>query len=140
MFSFITAYFQISPEHNKYYFDNFYKLAETNFPIILFLDNTLSNEVQYIENKYTNVKIILSDWNILYSNLGLSEEEIYNLETPNNNPKDNIKYLTLMNCKPFFLKQALEYTVDNTLVWIDFVILKITNDIEHFKSNFKKLS
>ena len=38
-----------------------------------------------------------------------------------------------------FLLKSKDLTDKETLVWVDFGILKITNDLEHFKNNFSKL-
>ena len=37
------------------------------------------------------------------------------------------------------MKLALEQCSHDTLIWLDFAGLKLTNDIEHFKKNFSKL-
>ena len=37
-FTFVTCYIQLDESRNEPYFNHFYKLAEMNFPIILFLD------------------------------------------------------------------------------------------------------
>ena len=137
MFSFITAYFQINSRQNDYYFEQFYKIADINFPIILFLDSTLEDRVASLQTKYNNIKIILMDWSSLYINLGITSQ--HDLKETSTNPKDNVKYMILMNSKPYFLKLALEHTDMNTLCWIDFGIFKITDDVEQFKYNFSKI-
>lgn len=141
-FSFVTAYFEFDDSKNEFYFNQFQKLIDTKFPIILYLDKKLSSKLVELSN-YKNVKTILYDWNDLYINKLFTVDQLnsFNIPLKKDNSKDNIKFLTLMNSKSYFLNLALEQTPStvDTLVWIDFGIFKITNDIEHFKTNFSKL-
>jgi hypothetical protein len=55
-FSFVTSYFEFNKDITEEYFNNFYKLASLNFPIILFLDSKLRGSSYYtILQKYTNI-------------------------------------------------------------------------------------
>jgi hypothetical protein len=139
-FSFVTAYFEFDNTKNEFYFNQFQKLVNTGFPIVLYLDKKLSTKIVELSD-YKNVKVVLYDWNDLYINKLFTSEQLSSFTIPKSNSKDNIKFLTLMNSKSYLLTLALDQvpqTVDQ-LVWIDFGIFKITDDIEHFKLNFSKL-
>lgn len=138
-FTFVTAYFELyrEPEPHKttdYFFNDFKKLAETNFPIIIFLDERHKHRIDEI--KYPNIKIVLYDWKNIHINKCINGEKI---EIPLSNKKDNTDFLVVMNNKPAFLKEALNYTDKKLLIWIDFGIFKITNDKNHFIKNFERL-
>jgi len=139
-FNFVTAYFELDSSKNDFYFFQFQKLVETGFSIILYLDSKLSSKVDEL-SKYKNLKVILFDWNNLYLNKIFTNEYFDSCEIPKSGPKDNIRYLTLINSKIYLLTLALNEVASNidTLVWIDFGIFKITDDIEHFKYNFSRL-
>lgn len=138
-FTFVTCYYELDKNKNEIYLDQFKKLLKMNFQVILFLDSKLKvweNEFK----EYNNLKYYFIDWN----NLPIVDflgENINKLELPNNRnlEKDTKEFLILMNSKPYFLAKAKEYTTSDTLVWIDFGILKITNDLDHFKRNFSQL-
>ena len=135
---FITSYFELDKSKTDFYFENFQKLIDTNFEILLYLDSKLESRVENLK-QYSNLKIILLDWNDLYLIKTLSKDQIDSLEIPSKNPKDNVNYLLLMNSKSYIMKLALEQCSHDTLIWLDFAGLKLTNDIEHFKNNFSKL-
>jgi hypothetical protein len=139
-FTFITCYIQLDELRNETYFNHFYKLAEMNFPIILFFDKKLENKINLFE-KYKNVTIKLIDWIDLPINKYILDNNIINIEKPKklDEPKDSVEYMILMNSKTFFMKLAKDITTDDQLVWIDFAGLKLTNDLEHFKKNFSNL-
>ena len=126
-FSFVTAYFQFDPTKDEFYFKHFNRLVTTEFPIILYLDSKLSEKVSdYKDNK--NVKIILMNWEDLYLNKRLTQDEISSLKISTGNKKDNAKFLILMNSKSEFLKLAMDESDSPLLIWVDFCILKLTDD------------
>jgi hypothetical protein len=135
-FVFITAYFELNKSRNEFYFNEFKKLIDSHFEIILFLDKKLEYKLEEY-SKYSNLKVYILEWNDLYLNKTI--QDIQNLEIPCNNPKDNINYLILMSSKTYIVKLALSYTDAETLVWIDFGGLKLTDNLNHFKKNFEKL-
>lgn len=135
---FVTSYFELDQSKTDFYFENFQKLINTNFEILLYLDSKLESKIDNLK-KYSNLKVILLDWNDLYLIKTLSKEKINSLEIPSNNPKDNVNYLLLMNSKSYIMKLALDQCSHDTLIWLDFAGLKLTNDLEHFKNNFSKL-
>lgn len=137
-FSFVTAYFQFDPTKDEFYFKHFNRLVTTEFPIILYLDSKLSEKVSdYKDNK--NVKIILMNWEDLYLNKRLTQDEVESLKISTGNKKDNAKFLILMNSKSEFLKLAMDESDSPLLIWVDFCILKLTDDLDHFKRNFLSL-
>lgn len=136
---FITSYFELDKSKTDFYFCQFQKLINTNFEIILFLDSKLEDKVEELK-QYKNLKVILLNWSDLYLiKTGLTQEQIDSLQIPSKNPKDNVNYLLLMNSKSYIMKLALEHCSHDTLIWLDFAGLKLTTDLEHFKSNFSKL-
>jgi tetratricopeptide (TPR) repeat protein len=139
-FTFVTAYFEFDSSKNDFYFNHFKNLAEMKFSIILYLDTKLESRKNEL-SKYDNVKIISMSWSDLPINRHLIENGVSVLEKPKSltESKDTSDFLILMNSKPYFLLKSKDLTDKETLVWVDFGILKITSDLEHFKSNFSKL-
>jgi len=139
-FTFVTSYFNLNNEANDINFKLFDKLVETNFQVILFLDKKLEEKKKEYE-KYSNVQIILFNWDDLYLNKLLNSSKIDQIERPSEY-KDDLNSLILSNSKTYLLKLAKELFDLKILVWIDLTIIKYldTNDtIECFKRNFAKL-
>ena len=142
VFTFVTAYFKIyESDKFDFYFEQFKKLVSTGFPIIVFLDDTIDSKLL----KFYNVKVI----SISYKSLPINDYIDNNAELPKNRniEKDTINFLKLMNSKTYFLRLAKNDINSNgnnsninTLIWIDFGIMKLCKDIEHFKKNFNILS
>jgi hypothetical protein len=137
-FTFVTAYFEFNKDKNTMYFNQFKKLVETNFPIILYLDRKLEERKEEL-SKYSNLQIILIDWDDLFINKFIKDENIEKIQIPMSNSKDNLNFLILMNSKNYFIKEASKISDKPIITWIDFGIMKITNDIAHFKYNFSNL-
>lgn len=138
-FTFVTAYFEFNKDKNTMYFNHFKRLVETDFPTILYLDRKLEERIEEL-SKYSNLQIILIDWDELFINKFIKDENIENIQTPMSNSKDNLNFLILMNSKNYFIKEASIISDKPIIVWIDFGIMKITNDIQHFKFNFSCLN
>jgi hypothetical protein len=139
-FTFVSAYFELNPSQTNTYFQHFKRLVSLGFPIILFLDSKL--EYRKYELEDTNVRIEIMDWDLFPINQYRSSHGLLSpLEQPRHfsETKDTEQYMTLMNTKPFFLVQASHLCAFETYVWIDFGILKLTQDLEHVRANFSKL-
>ena len=145
-FTFVTSYIQFDESKNDFYYNHFTKLAEMGFPIFVFIDSNLQDKLKD-SKKYENVTYKLIDWSTLpykkhITNKYIAENNI-TLEKPNKltETKDTLDFLIMMNSKPYFLSEAKRITKGEyeQYVWIDFGILKITDDLDHFKRNFSKL-
>ena len=80
-FSFVTAYFELDESKNEFYFNQFKKLVDTKFPIILYLDKKLSSKLVELSD-YKNVKTILYDWNDLYINKLFTVDQLNSFNIP----------------------------------------------------------
>ena len=135
-FTFITAYYEFDNTKNDFYFSEFYKLVNMNFPILLFLDHNLEYKLDELK-KFTNLTVILFRWEDLPINKYINENKIEDISLPiGSNSKDNLKFFILMNSKMHLLTESKKYIADNLFIWIDFGCLKVTRDLDHFKRNF----
>ena len=138
-FTFVSSYFELQPSYTNTYFHNFKRLSSLGFPIVLFLDSKLKHRKPELES--SNVFIEIMDWDEFPINKFRLEHYNGSLERPRylNETKDTEQYMLLMNTKPFFLLKASQLYKFETYVWIDFGILKLTNNLEHVRFNFSKL-
>jgi hypothetical protein len=132
-FTFVSLYVQFDEKKNEEYF---FKLANLNFPIILFIDVKYNDKVGLFE-KYKNITIKLFNWSKIPYNKYISDNNLI-LDTPSKIIK--IKDILEGNLKAYFLLESKKLINKyEQYVWINFDILKITDDLEHFKENFSKL-
>jgi hypothetical protein len=126
-FTFVSLYVQFDEKIKEEYFN---KLANLNFPIILFIDIKYNDKLSLFE-KYKNITIQLFDWSKIPYNKYISD---------NNLILDTSSEIFEGNLKPYFLLESKKLINKyEQYVWINFDILKITDDLDHFKENFSKL-
>lgn len=113
----------------------FIPLAYSGLNIHLYTTSDLSH---HFINYPKTVKVFVVPLKYLeFYNLGINE----NAELPNerNHDKDTREYLSLMNCKVEFLKRSSEICQDDNLIWIDFAILKLFNNLLQAFNYFKQI-
>lgn len=135
---FITAYYDIynKPERFFQYLDLFYDLALSGLPILLFTDPSLVRKFRILPS---NVRVIPMPLNTfeLY-NIGMSyTRELPSGRTPE---KDTKEFFSLMNTKIEFIKRAMDFCEDETLIWIDYGILKIVKDQTRVLEKLKEVN
>ncbi len=128
----ITCYYDIYQKPTRFYeyLDLFYDLALSGLPILLFTDPALVPKFRIFAHLPT-LRVI---------GLPLQSFELYQIAAEykgalpqHRNPdKDTQPFYALMNTKVEFIKKAMEYTDDETLIWIDYGILKIVKQPERF--------
>jgi len=130
--TYVTAFLNINNNDINNYFPYFEKLANTNIPIVLFMDNRYKKFGEYLVNTYSNVKILKY---ITKEDLHISmrcQYTINNKKLPmnRNNNKDTQDYLAFMNNKIYFVEEAMKVNLYSTDVfaWIDFRIFHILSD------------
>jgi len=127
---FVTSYYDIYNKPEKFfeYLYLFYDLAISGLPIILFTDPKLVYKFRIFG---PNVKVI---------GLPIESFELYAIATqykgelPSQRSviKDTKEFFALMNTKIEFILKASNICEDQTLIWIDYGILKIVKDREQF--------
>lgn len=134
----VTCYYDIynNPLNFIQYVYDFYDLAISGIPIIVFTDPSLLNKFRIFPE---SVKVI-----------GLPREtlELYNIATNysrhlpsiRNKQKDTKEFLALMNSKIEFIDRASNLTEDNTFIWLDFGILKYVKNKEQFIDKLKRVN
>jgi hypothetical protein len=134
----VTSFYDIynKPERVIEYVQLFYKLGISGIQIIVFTDPSLVHKFNIFPPSVKVVGIPLELFELY--NMGMS----YNRELPNNKSetKDTKEFLSLMNTKIEFILRASELCNDDTLIWIDFGILKIVKNTELFINKLKSIN
>lgn len=120
---FVTAYFDIGQDKLKSYLEKFQKLSKLR--MILFTDPSLESTFSGLSSTVKVEAVCLQDLEIFRLC-----QQFENLPTCRNSEKDTKDFLSLMNTKVEFLKLAKELCEDETLIWIDFGIMKIVKNEE----------
>jgi hypothetical protein len=133
----VTSYYDIynKPENFTTYLELFSKLGNSGIPIILFTDPSLVSNFE----SFSSVKVI---------GLPLESYELYSiaakyngdLPSSRNNAKDTKEFLSLMNTKIEFVKKASDLTDDDTLIWVDYGILKIIKNKDRFINKLREVN
>lgn len=133
----VTAYYDIySSSKFSEYLELFKPLGESGLPIVVFTDEIHRHKfLKFPES----VKLIIRPLESfeLYQ-IGSS----YQRELPanRNKEKDTKNFLSLMNTKPEFIKNAFEiFPEEKTMMWIDFGILKIICNPQRCFDKIKKI-
>ena len=144
----VTCYYDIynKPERFFEYLALFYDLALSGLPILLFTDPDLVPKFRIFSHLSTLqiIGIPLSSFT-LYQRAMSYGRDLPVHRTPD---KDTKAFYALMNTKMEFILRAMDYTTDETLIWIDYGILKIVKQPERFlqtlrdvqKTHFTKLT
>lgn len=107
--------------------EHFKSLAATGIPICIYASSCFKEELEPLFEKYNNLKII--EW-VEYDEMETAkivarrQLDVLRLPVFRTETKDTMKFMTLMNNKVFFLKDAIEKNVFETkhFAWIDFGI------------------
>jgi hypothetical protein len=134
----VTCYYDIynKPEKIMEYIYLFYDLGTSGIPMIVFTDPELVSKFRIFPYNVRVIGIPLKEFE-LYS-MGMN----YEGELPLNRTKekDTKEFYSLMNTKMEFIKKAMEYTEDETLIWIDFGILKIIKNKERMLNKLREIN
>jgi len=111
------------------FFSHFYILAKSGIEILLFLDERFkSSPEETIIQQFPNVKIVE------YISLDTSwyPTNINEIKLPvhRNTQKDTLQYLSIQLMKMKLVNDAIKYTNDDYLAWIDFSIFHMITDIK----------
>jgi hypothetical protein len=136
----VTCYYDIyqKPERFLEYLYLFYDLAVSGLPILLFTDPTLVPKFR-IFSSLPNIKVVpvpLQEF-VLYQQAMSYTGALPVNRTPQ---KDTQEFYALMNTKMEFIHKAMEYTPDETLIWIDYGILKIVKNQERFLDKLREVN
>jgi hypothetical protein len=136
----VTCYYDIyqKPQRFYEYLDLFYDLALSGLPILLFTDPTLAPKFRLFSHLPTVqvVPLPLSDL-VLYQQAMSYQGALPSHRTPE---KDTKEFYALMNSKTEFIHRALGHTQDETLIWIDYGILKIVKNRERFLNKLREVN
>ena len=136
----VTCYYDIyqKPERFLEYLYLFYDLAVSGLPILLFTDPILVPKFR-IFSSLPNIKVIpvpLQEF-VLYQQAMAYTGALPVNRTPQ---KDTQEFYALMNTKMEFIHKAMEHTTDETLIWIDYGILKIVKNQERFLDKLQEVN
>lgn len=128
----VTCYYDIyqKPERFYEYLDLFYDLALSGLPILLFTDPSLVPKFRIFSHVST-LQVVgapLTSFR-LYEQAMAYTRDLPAHRTPQ---KDTKEFYALMNTKMEFILRAMDHTLDETLIWIDYGILKIVKNHERF--------
>ena len=126
---YVTCLYDIynKPEKMEEYIKLLIPLVQSGLNIHLY---TSSNLAHHFKNYPNNIKVFT---------VPLKHLEFYNLcmdettEMPNerNPDKDTREYLSLMNAKVELLMRSSQVCEDETIMWIDFAILKLLSNSQY---------
>lgn len=134
----ITAYYDIYNKPSKFYeyLDLFYDLALSGLPILLFTDPSLVRKFRILPPTVRVIAMPLETFELY--NIGMSyTRDLPSGRTPE---KDTKEFFSLMNTKIEFIKRSLDFTNDETLIWLDYGILKIVKDKERVLEKLKEIN
>lgn len=134
----VTAYYDIYNKSERFflYLDLFYDLALSGLPILLFTDPSLVRKFRILPSNVRVIPMPLDSFELY--NIGMSyTRELPSGRTPE---KDTKEFFSLMNTKIEFIKRAMEFCEDETLIWIDYGILKIVKDKERVLERLKEVN
>ena len=114
----------------------FYDLGISGIPILLFTDPSLVSKFKIFPPCVQVIGVPLETFE-LYQ-IGMSYQGA--LPAHRNPAKDTKEFLSLMNTKVEFLLRASEVCEDDTLLWIDFGILKIVKNKETFMEMLRRVN
>ena len=133
---YVTCLYDIynKPEKMAEYIKLFTPLVESGLVIHLYTSSELAH---HFKDYPSNIKVFV---------VPLKYLELYNLcmkektELPNerNPDKDTREYLSLMNTKVELLIRSSEVCEDETIIWIDFAILKLFSNSQKCIEKFKQ--
>ncbi len=132
---YITCLYDIynKAEKMEEYIKLFSPIAESGLQIHLYTSPELAHHFEAYPENIKVFPIPLSYFE--FWNLGMNCDAVLPNET--NPGKDTREYLSLMNTKVEFMLRSSEICDDETLIWIDFAILKLFKDpqrcIEYLK-------
>jgi hypothetical protein len=134
----VTCYYDIygKPERFFEYLYLFYDLGASGLPILLFTDPSLVSKFRIFPSTVKVVGIPITEFK-LYQQAMAYDRELPSHRTPQ---KDTKEFYGLMNTKMEFIRRAMEYTEDETLIWIDYGILKIVKNQERFLAKLRKVN
>ena len=134
----VTSYYDIygKPEKFMEYIYLFYDLASSGVPIIVFTDPSLVKKFRIFPPSVKAIGVPLKTFE-LYS-IAMK----YNGELPSSRTviKDTKEFLAIMNTKIEFILKASEISTDDTFIWVDFGILKISKNPERFINKLKDIN
>jgi len=135
---YVTCLYDIynKPEKMAEYIKLFAPLAQSDLTIHLY---TSSDLAYHFKDYPSNIKVFVVPLKYLELYNWCMEEKT---EMPNerNPAKDTREYLSLMNTKVELLMRSSEVCEDETIIWIDFAILKLFINPEHAIHKFKEFN
>lgn len=134
----VTSYYDIynKPERFIEYFTLFYDIGISGIPIILFTDPSLVYKFRILPSSVKIIGIPLK----LFELYSLSQSYTGELPIKRSHIKDTKEFFGLMNTKIEFILRASEICEDDTYIWVDFGILKIIKNSEHFINKLKSIN
>jgi hypothetical protein len=134
----VTCYYDIyqKPERFLEYLYLFYDLGISGIPIIIFTDPSLVSKFRIFPSTVKVIGVPLNTMTLYQQAMAYSRELPLN-RTPH---KDTKEFYALMNTKMEFIQKATAYTEDETLIWIDYGILKIVKNQERFLNKLREVN
>lgn len=137
----VTCYYTIypgKPERFYEYLEYFYDLVLSGLPILLFTDPALVPKFRIFSHLSTLrvVPLPLTEFRLYQQAMSFTGQ----LPAHRTPQKDTKEFYALMNTKMEFIHKAMEHTEDETLIWIDYGILKIVKQKERFLQTLKDVN
>lgn len=140
----VTCYYDIynnstnsNPQERFFqYLYLFFDLGASGLPILLFTDPSLVSKFRIFPSTVKVVGIPIHEFNLYRMAMEYTGE----LPLNRTHQKDTKEFYALMNTKMEFIKKAKEYTEDETLLWIDYGILKIVKNPSRFIKKLKEVN
>jgi hypothetical protein len=134
----VTSYYDIygKPEKFMEYLYLFYDLGISGIQIIVFTDPSLVPKFRIFPPSVKVIGVPLETFEMYSIAMRYGGE----LPSTRNVTKDTKEFFGLMNTKTEFILRASELCEDDTLIWIDFGILKISKYSERFINKLKSIN
>jgi hypothetical protein len=136
----VTCYYDIYQVKDRFYeyLALFYDLALSGLPILVFTDPVLVPKFR-IFSHLSSLHIVplpLSDLHCYQQAMAYQGA----LPFHRNPQKDTKEFYALMNSKMEFIQKAMAYTQEETLIWLDYGILKIVKNQERFLDKLREVN
>lgn len=131
----VTCYYDIynSPQKMSDYMALFEDVANSGLPITLFTDPSLIDKFNHYPSTVNVVAIPIESFELYQIGMNYTG----NLPSQRNATKDTKEYMSLMNTKIELVLRGMELCNDDTLIWIDYGILKLIKNKIRFINKLK---
>lgn len=133
----VTCYYDIYGKPEKFieYLYLFYDMGISGIPMILFTDPSMVYKFKIFPPCVKVIGVPLTMFELYRIGMAYEGE----LPRQRTEAKDTKQYMSLMNTKAEFMLRASEICEDDTLVWVDFGILKASKNPSAFLDRLRQI-